>query len=92
MAQKLSWNKRKTLGIRIKPKEGLWINYRLRLAGIRQTDLANQLGVSTASMAQVLYGKRKSTRIETALYQALGFPSFEAMIAAARGKGEAVKP
>ena len=72
---------------RIKPKEGLWINYRLRLAGIRQTDLANQLGVSTASMAQVLYGKRKSTRIETALYQALGFPSFEAMIAAARGKG-----
>jgi hypothetical protein len=87
MAQKLPRNKRQMLGIRIKPKEGLWINYQLRLAGMRQIDLARKLGVSDASVAQVLYGKRSSRRIETAFYEALGYPSFEAMIAAARGKG-----
>jgi hypothetical protein len=88
MAQKLSRNKRKTLGIRIKPKEGLWINYQLRLRGITQQNLADQLGIRNATVNMVLYGKRRSTRVETTLYQTLGYPSFEAMIAASRGKGE----
>lgn len=76
-------------GIRIKPQEGLWIVYRLRLAGIRQIDLAARLGISTATVAKVLAGRTKSTRLETALYQILGYPSFEVMIAAARDKGRA---
>ena len=70
MAQKLSRRNRKIVGIRIKPKEGLWINYQLRLAGIRQMDLARQLGVNSSTIALVLYGKRRSMRVETALYQA----------------------
>jgi hypothetical protein len=86
MAQKLSRNKRKTLGIRIKPKEGLWINYQLRLRGITQQSFADRLGVRNATVNLVLYGKRRSVRIETALYQTLGYPSFEDMIAASRGK------
>jgi transcriptional regulator with XRE-family HTH domain len=84
MAQKPLRNKRKMAGIRIKPQEGLWIVYRLRLAGIRQVDFAARLGVSTATVAKVLAGKTKSARIETALYQLLGYPSFEVMIAASR--------
>ena len=87
MAQKLSRSKRKTLGIRIKPREGLWINYQLRLAGTRQSDLADRLGIKHSTISHVLSGKRHSTRVETALYQTLGYPSFEAMIAASRGKG-----
>jgi transcriptional regulator with XRE-family HTH domain len=56
---------------------------------IRQIDLAARLEISTATVAKVLSGKTKSTRIETALYQLLGYPSFEAMIATARDKGRA---
>jgi transcriptional regulator with XRE-family HTH domain len=79
------------LGIRIKPKEGMWINYQLRLRGITQQDLAGKLGVRQATVAQVITGRARSTRIEEALYQTLGYPSFEAMIAASRGhEGSAV--
>jgi hypothetical protein len=90
MPQKLSRNKRKMLGIRIKPKEGWWISYHLKLKGLNCELFAARLGVRGATVSSVLNGHRKSARIETALYQTLGYPSFEAMIAAARGKGETV--
>jgi len=86
MAQKLSRNKRKIIGIRIKPKEGMWINYQLRLRGITHQNLAAQLGIKRESVTKVITGGRQSQRVETALYQTLGYPSFEAMIAASRGK------
>jgi transcriptional regulator with XRE-family HTH domain len=73
------------LGIRIKPKEGMWINYQLRLRGITQQNLAEKLEVRQATVAQVITGRARSTRIENTLYQTLGYPSFEAMIAASRG-------
>jgi len=87
MAQKLSRNKRKVVGIRIKPKEGMWINYQLRLRGITHQKLAEQLGLKRESVTKIVTGARHSTRVETALYQTLGYPSFEAMITASRGKG-----
>jgi hypothetical protein len=86
MAQALSKGKRKMLGIRIKPKEGLWITYQLRLRGITQKKLAAQLGVRASTVGQIISGWRSSRHIETALYQTLGYPSFEAMIIAAKGK------
>jgi hypothetical protein len=76
------------LGIRIKPKEGLWITYRLRLMGLKKKDMAERLGVCPQTVEQIINGKRSSRRIEEALRQTLDYPSFEAMIAAARGKGE----
>jgi transcriptional regulator with XRE-family HTH domain len=85
MAQKPSRHKRKILGIRIKPKEGLWITYRLRLMGLKKKDMAARLGVCPQTIEQIINGRGHSTRIETALYQTLGYPSFEAMIAAAQG-------
>jgi transcriptional regulator with XRE-family HTH domain len=87
MARKQSRSKRKTLGIKIKPKEGMWISYQLRLKGITGTSLAQRLGINQTSVSLIITGRRKSARVETALYQTLGYPSFEAMIAAARGKG-----
>jgi len=86
MARKLSRSNRKMLGIRIKPKEGLWIYYQLRLKKINQTDLSKKLGINSSTISNVLSGKRRSVRIEEALYQVLGYSSFEAMIAASRGK------
>jgi len=86
MAQKLSRRNRKIIGIRIKPNEGLWISYQLRLKGITQTALGEKLGVSLKAVNAILRGRAHSTRIEEALFQTLGFPTFEAMIAASRGK------
>jgi hypothetical protein len=88
MAQKLSRNKRKALGIRIKPQEGWWISYQLKLKGLNCTTFAARLGVRETTVSSILNGHRKSARIEDALYQTLGYPSFEDMIAASRGKGE----
>jgi len=86
MAYKLPRNKRKIVGIRIKPNEGLWITYQLRLKGITQSNIATMLGIKHCTVCQILRGIRHSTRIEDTLYQTLGYPSFEAMIAASRGK------
>ena len=86
MAQKLSRDKRKIIGIRIKPREGLWINYQLRLRGITHQKLADQLGIRRDTVTKIIRGIRHSTRIEDTLYQTLGYPSFEAMITAANGR------
>jgi CRP-like cAMP-binding protein len=84
MPQKLSRRNRKIIGIRIKPKEGMWVSYQLRLRGITHQNIADILGVNRRTVTTILTGRGHSTRIETTLYQTLGYPSFEAMIAAAR--------
>ena len=90
MAEKLARNKRKAMGIRIKPKEGLWVNYQLKLRGITHQKLADQLGVKRNTVTKIICGACRSARIEDALFQTLGFPSFEAMISASRRQGVAV--
>ncbi|MDR2759562.1 MAG: hypothetical protein LBB78_09285 [Spirochaetaceae bacterium] len=87
MAQKLSRRNRKIIGIRIKPREGLWINYQLRLRGITHQKLGDHLGIRRDTVTKVIRGTRRSFRVEEALPRILGYPTFEAMIAAARGKG-----
>jgi transcriptional regulator with XRE-family HTH domain len=89
MTQKMSRRKRKALGIRIKPKEGMWIKYQLGLRDISLTDFAQRQGVSTATVSDVLRGKRKSAPIEQGVSKLLGYPSFEQMIAAAHKGGAA---
>jgi hypothetical protein len=84
MAQDLSKSKCKMPGIRIKPHEGLWITYQLRLRGVTQRQLAAQLGVRASTVGQIISGWRSSRRIEEAIYQTLGYTSFEAMIVAAK--------
>jgi transcriptional regulator with XRE-family HTH domain len=90
MTEKLSRNKRKTLGVRIKPKEGLWIRYQLNLKGITLSSFAERQGVRVPTVSKTIHGLTKSARIESAIYETLGFDSFETMIAAARGKGATV--
>jgi hypothetical protein len=48
------------------------------------------LGIRREGVTKIIRGIRHSTRVEDALYQTLGYPTFEAMIAAARDKGGAV--
>jgi hypothetical protein len=87
MPEKPTKSKRKILGIRIKPREGLYINYQLRLRGITHQNLADQLGLKREAVTKIITGARHSTRVEDALYQTLGYPSFEAMIADCRKHG-----
>jgi len=84
MTGKLSKDKRKAIGIRIKPKEGLWINYRLKLMGITHQNLADRLGVRRDTVTQIIRGIRHSTRIEDAICQTLGYSTFADMIEASR--------
>jgi hypothetical protein len=90
MAQKLSKGKRggkKPRGIRIKPKEGLWIKYQLALRDLTIEAFARQNGVRGMAVSSVLKGRSASARLRMAMVRTLGYPSFEAMIAEARGKG-----
>lgn len=87
MACKLSKSKRKAIGIRIKPRDGLYINYLLRLRGITHQILADQLGLKRESVTKIITGARHSTRVEDALYQTLGYQSFDAMISDCRRNG-----
>ena len=73
-------------GIRIKPEEGLWVNYQLKLRGLTHQALGDQLGIRRDTVTKVIRGIRRSARVEEALFRTLGFHSFEAMIAASRGK------
>ena len=90
MAQNMSKRNRRKAGIRIKPHEGLWIIYQLRLKGIKQVDLCRELGVNSSSMTLAIHGKVKSRRIEETICRILGYPTLEAMLAASHGKEEAV--
>jgi hypothetical protein len=87
MTQSLTKRKRNALGIRINPKEGLWIKYQLGLRDITLTEFGKCYGCKDSTVSAVLRGLRKSAPLEAALYRFLGYSSFEAMIAAARGKG-----
>jgi len=87
MTEKLSGCNRKIVGVRIKRTEGMWVSYQLRLRGITHQKLAEQLGIRREAVTKVINGVFHSTRVENALYLTLGYPSFEDMIAAARGKG-----
>jgi hypothetical protein len=58
--------------------------------GLTLTAFGDRYGVTVKTVSGVFNGTRRSERLENAVYQLLGYPSFEAMIAAARGHGEAV--
>ena len=66
---------RKIIGIRIKPKEGMWVSYQLRLRGITHQNIADVLGVNRRTVTTILTGRGHSTRIEEALRQTLGYPT-----------------
>jgi transcriptional regulator with XRE-family HTH domain len=73
------------MGITLNPRKGCWINYRLRLAGITQAAVAAKAGCNNRTVSDFLRGRKNSERVKKALAETLGYPSFEALIAASRG-------
>jgi hypothetical protein len=90
MARKLNRARRKAMAITITPRTGYWINYQLRLNSITQAAAGKKAGCNNRSVSEFLRGRKNSERVKKALAEVLGCPSFEALIAASRGKGEAV--
>jgi len=74
------------MGITITPKKGCYINYMLRVRSITQTDVAQKASVTQQTVSQFLRGVKNSEKVKKAIAEVLGFPSFEAVIAASRGK------
>jgi hypothetical protein len=77
-------HKRKT-GITINPRKGCWVNYQLRLAGITQAAVAQRAGCNNRTVSDFLRGRKNSERVRKALADALGYESFEQLLAASRG-------
>jgi len=73
------------MGITITPKKGCWIKYQLALRNLTNQTVANKAGLSTQMVTNFIKGRKNSARIRAALADVLGYPSFEALIAASRG-------
>jgi transcriptional regulator with XRE-family HTH domain len=85
MAQKLSRTRRKAMGITITPRKGCWIKYQLNLRKITQEMIAARAGVSQKMVSHFITGRKNSDKVKRALAETLGYPSFEALIAASQG-------
>jgi transcriptional regulator with XRE-family HTH domain len=66
-----------------------WIKYRLALKGLTQADIAARARCSRPMVANVLAGRKASANVTTALVKALGFRSFDELIAGANREGMA---
>jgi hypothetical protein len=89
MARKLNRARRKEMGLAITPKKGCWIKYQLALNNIHNKTVAQKAGLSEGMISQFIKGCKNSEKVKTALADVLGYPSFEELIAASRGKGGA---
>ena len=88
MAQALSRARRKAMGITITHQKGCWIQYQLKLSSITYATVAQKAGCTEKMVSHFLRGRKSSERVKHALASILGYSSFEALIAASRGKDE----
>ena len=65
------------------PPEGCWIRYMLDLRNIKFEEIAKKSGRTVATVSRVISGVRQSKKVEAALAEALGYPSWERLRAAA---------
>jgi transcriptional regulator with XRE-family HTH domain len=73
------------MGITITPRKGCWIQYQLKLHNFTQETVAQRAGCTGKMVSHFLRGRKNSERVKKALAETLGYPSFEALIAASRG-------
>jgi hypothetical protein len=65
------------------PPEGAWIKYQLDLRNVKLEAVAGKANRSVSMVSRVICGIKNSARVEKALAELLGYPSFEALMAAA---------
>jgi transcriptional regulator with XRE-family HTH domain len=75
-------------GIRFTSEQCAWIRQQLVKKEIPIKQVANKAHCSAQNISQVVWGKNnRSLRVQEALALVLGYPTVDALIAAARGKG-----
>jgi len=66
----------RTAGNKAQP-ESCWIRYRLDLRGIKLEEIAVKAHRSIPLVSKVSSGERRSEKVEAALAEALGYPSWQ---------------
>ncbi|MDR3341814.1 MAG: helix-turn-helix transcriptional regulator [Treponema sp.] len=74
------------MGKKTTHREGHWIKYQMALKDITQADIASRVGCTVSMVSRVIHGRKASAKVSMALVKALGYQSFEEMIATC-GKG-----
>jgi hypothetical protein len=59
------------------PPEGCWIKYQLDLRNIKLETVAQKANRSVSSVSRVICGVKKSEKVEKALAEMLGYPSWK---------------
>lgn len=63
-------------------EQAAWILYRMKLAGLTQCVLADQIGVTDTMIRWVIYDRTASFRVRKGVAEALGFASWDALLVA----------
>ena len=73
---------------RLRPtkQEGLYIQYRLKSFGKKLTNLSQDLNLNNSTFYNVIYGKRRSSRIESEIARILGKADWNEVVLEARSE------
>ena len=76
----------KAVSYRLRPvkQDGLYIQYLLRAKDTDFTDVATELGVTNVIVFNVVFGRRRSARVEAEIARILGKPGWNEVVLEAR--------
>jgi transcriptional regulator with XRE-family HTH domain len=66
--------------------QGAWIGYQLKLAGVTQASIGERVKVSRVMVNRVIHGAASSARVQKAIAKALGFSTWNELLAAREGR------
>jgi len=74
------------VGKPITRRTGCWIKYQLDLRSLTYRTVAEKANVTESMIPHFLAGRKNSAKVRTAVAEVLGYPSFDAVVAASSGK------
>ena len=60
--------------------ESSWVFYKMRLKGVRQSDIARISGMANSTVSEVLNGKKSSLRVYAAVSSLLGYADIGSLL------------
>jgi lambda repressor-like predicted transcriptional regulator len=69
--------------------QAAWVMYQMKLRGLTQQALGSQAGVTGTMIRSVIYGRRRTARIQKLIALALGFATWAELLAARTRAGVA---
>jgi len=67
-------------------EQAAWILYKMKLAGLTERVLGDRIGVTGTMVRWVIYDRKASYRVRVGVAEALGFSSWEALLATRQGR------